>query len=59
MIPPKQLILSESNALVNAESIVSPIATPHGLVCLITTAAGSSGNSFTVDTAASKSIRLL
>jgi len=49
---------SASNALVSASKGTSPIATPHGLVCLIITAAGSV-NSCTVDIAASKSIRLL
>ena len=39
IIPPKALTLSPSNALFRAEDGESPIATPQGFVCLITTAA--------------------
>ena len=38
-IPPKALILSPSNALFIAKYGESPIATPQGFVCFITTAA--------------------
>ena len=39
IIPPNALTLSPSNALLRAEDEESPIATPQGFVCLITTAA--------------------
>jgi hypothetical protein len=57
-MPPNALKLSASRARMYASAIVVPIATPHGFVCLITAAAGTS-NSRTIRAAASRSSRLV
>ena len=57
-MPPKADNASASRARSNASTALAPVATPHGLVCLITTAAGSS-NSSAIRAAASRSSRFV
>ena len=58
MTPPKALWVSVASARRNASPTVLPTAAPHGLLCLMITAAGSS-NSSTSFRPASRSSRLL
>ena len=58
MMPPNAEVGSVENALLYAESSVSPIATPQGFACLMITQAGSE-KLFTHSQAASASAMLL
>src|SRR6056300_561842 len=58
MMPPKALIGSAANAVCHAVARLSPLATPHGLACLIMAMVGLS-NSAASSNAASVSLMLL
>ena len=58
MMPPKAASGSHAKARPKASEIVSPMAAPHGLLCLTMTAAGPSKSRASV-TAESRSSRLL
>ena len=57
-MPPNAASGSASRARTYASAIAAPVAVPHGLVCLMTAAAGSL-NSSTMRAAASRSSRFV